>query len=50
MRLAEQVTGLLAVLRAALDEGAGAPPSAPGPGTDPPGGTRRVQHIPVTRG
>lgn len=47
-RLAEHAAGLLAVLRAALDEGAGAAPQDPAPAD--PGRTRRVQHIPVARG
>lgn len=53
-RAAEHVTGLVAVLRAALDEGAGAPPSDradPHPGADAPdpGEARPVQHIDVSR-
>jgi hypothetical protein len=48
-RLAEQAAGLLAVLRAALEEGEGAPaPAEPSSETAPPAG-RRVQHIRVDR-
>jgi hypothetical protein len=47
-RLAEQASGLLTVLRAALDEGVGAPaPAGPAPESGP--AQRRVQHIPVDR-
>jgi hypothetical protein len=47
-RLAEQAGGLVAVLRAALEEGAGAAPPAAdtGPATSRP----RVQRITVARG
>jgi hypothetical protein len=46
-RLAEQAAGLLAVLRAALEEGAPAPADAPAESAPPSG--RRVQHIKVDR-
>ncbi|OLT09964.1 hypothetical protein BJF78_29675 [Pseudonocardia sp. CNS-139] len=44
VRLAEQAAGLLAVLRAALDDEAPAPADPP-----PPAAARRVQHIHVDR-
>ena len=50
IRLAEHAGGLLAVLRAALEEGdpvAGSPSPAQPPPSRPPG--RPVQHIPVVR-
>lgn len=48
VRLAEQASGLLAVLRAALEEGG---PDAPGrEQPPPPAPTRRVQHIRIERG
>ena len=49
VRLAEQATGLVAVLRAALEEGdpEPAPAAAPEPSRPPSG--RTVQHIPVLR-
>jgi hypothetical protein len=49
IRLAEHASGLLAVLRAALEEGdpAGSRSPAPPPPTSPSG--RTVQHIPVVR-
>ncbi len=49
IRLAEHASGLLAVLRTALEEGdpAGSPPSTP-PSPPRPSG-RPVQHIPVVR-
>jgi hypothetical protein len=49
IRLAEHASGLLAVLRAALEEGdpAGSPSPASQPPTRPSG--RPVQHIPVVR-
>lgn len=46
VRLAEQAAGLLAVLRAALQEGDPAPPAAAPAAT---GTGRVVQHIPVVR-
>jgi hypothetical protein len=46
-RLAEHAAGLLAVLRAALDEGAPAP--AGPPPASPPAAGRRVQHIYIDR-
>lgn len=49
IRLAEQASELLAVLRSALDEGAGATPGGT-TASEPAGPTRRsVQHIPVDR-
>ncbi|MHA6795355.1 hypothetical protein ACVGVM_17850 [Pseudonocardia bannensis] len=48
-RLADQVSGLLAVLRSALDEGAGAPGPGPAEPAGPTGPARPVQHIPVHR-
>lgn len=50
-RLAEQLVGLLAVLRTALQEGdpAGATPPDPDPLPDPGRPGRRVQRIPVER-
>lgn len=50
VRLAEHAAGLVSVLRAALDEGAGGPGAAgEGPGAAPPTPGRTVQRIPVTR-
>ncbi len=47
VRLAEQASGLIEVLRAALDEGnPGAPPPPPGPPAAP---TRTVQYIRIDR-
>jgi hypothetical protein len=46
-RLAEQAAGLLAVLRAALEEGTPAPAEPAGETAPPP--ARRVQHIRVDR-
>lgn len=46
VRLAEQAAGILAVLRAALDEGNPAPPP---PEPAPPVPTRKVQYIHVER-
>ncbi|WP_461119788.1 hypothetical protein [Saccharothrix stipae] len=55
-KAAEHVTGLIAVLRAALTEPASAPGSAPGTGAGPGSDEEpeqpekpRVQHIPVVR-
>jgi hypothetical protein len=49
VRLAEHLSGLLAVLRTALDEGAGGPEPAPDPPPPAETGRRVVQRIPVTR-
>jgi hypothetical protein len=48
VRLAEHLSGLVAVLRTALDEGSGGPEPAPDP-PPPAEGRRVVQRIPVTR-
>jgi len=55
VRLAEQATGLVAVLRTALEDGVGGPvPEGQGGAgaakhSDPDASTRVVQHIPVSR-
>jgi hypothetical protein len=49
-RLAEHATGLVAVLRAAIEEGAPASEGAPGPEPEPAAPVRQVQHIPIDRG
>ncbi|MCU1661369.1 MAG: hypothetical protein QOI36_1386 [Pseudonocardiales bacterium] len=51
-RLAEHATGLVAVLRAALEEGVPASESspAPEPEPEPAAPARQVQHIPIDRG
>jgi hypothetical protein len=48
-RLAEHLSGLLAVLRTALDEGSGGPEQAPDPPPPPDTERRVVQRIPVAR-
>jgi hypothetical protein len=49
VRLAEHLGGLVAVLRAALDEGVGGPEQAPDPPPPAETGRRVVQRIPVAR-
>jgi len=49
VRLAEHLSGLVAVLRTALDEGSGEPEPAPDPPPPAEAGRRVVQRIPVTR-
>jgi hypothetical protein len=49
VRLAEHLSGLLAVLRSALDEGSGDPEPAPDPSPPSEPERRVVQRIPVAR-
>jgi hypothetical protein len=49
VRLAEHLSGLLAVLRTALDEGSGGPEPTPEPPPPAETGRRVVQRIPVAR-
>jgi hypothetical protein len=49
VRLAEHLSGLLAVLRTALDEGSGDPEPAPDPSPPSEPERRVVQRIPVAR-